>query len=893
MKTKTFKWFSLIAVLALAMGGLLLTNNQVPTVQAANPSATLDQCANGTNLDQNGCDGIDGQWVNGNLNASKALYYEGDSVPYRMRFANLPANTQHTVTIEWDTTKSSKHALDYITVFNRTVADANPCLGVSGCDINIYYEYPIPADPQITGFEPIDGNFILYGGTIDSLSAYTYPNGDGFVGDMSARISITFTADVKNPVLAWGGHISTRLDWGLDESAVSISGSPYHTRLIDLDGAGGNQDRSLSAEAVIFPGSITIVKDATPNSDTTEFGFTASPSPLYDFSLIDDGTVANNTKVFSEIKTFTTYTITEADIPIGWGFDSVSCDVTSPFGGSYTTSSETVNIVMKEGENWTCTYLDSSRTATLTVKKHVINNNGGLYSASSWSIHVKSGSSEAADISGSPASPQSGSESGTTYTLLAGTYTVSETDGPSGYTFDGFSGDCNSITGSITLNVGDSKTCTLTNNDQPGTLIVKKIVINNSGGDKVATDFSFQVNSGTAIPFVEDTDYTDHLYGKNTLTVDAGHYTVTEPAVSGYYTTYDNCTNVEVTNGGSATCTITNDDQQGSLTLVKRVVNDNGGEKTVADFNLSTDAGSLTFGDGVADGTDTLKYTSNKLMVNAGTYTLREDDVAGYTEGTWSCDAGTLMDSSIDKGSITVPNGVDVVCEITNNDDQGSLTLVKKVINDNGGTLGVSDFSITTTAGTLTPWTSEADGTTTTYTSAKIAVNATSYTFSESEVAGYTEGTWSCTGATATDTAYNAGSVTVPNGVDVTCTITNNDDKAQPSGETTMSWVIYDSLTITGLRADAPDASSARVTFQLYSDATFTTQVGSDDVVGISGGVANSHGFTVTAGTYYWVAVYSGDQFNNGFTVDGEVTTIGESYDSGVTWKGAMPYTPI
>src|SRR5439155_22719727 len=146
---------------------------------------------------------------------------------------------------------------------------------------------------------------------------------------------ITFTASVNNPVLAWGGHISSRQDWGANNSAVAISGSPYHMRLIDLDGAGGNQDRSLSAQAVIFPGSITIIKDATPNGSTS-FDFTASPSPLANFSLVDDGTPANtNKKLFSNILTFQTYTVNETPIPAGWGFDSVSCSVTTPNGGSY------------------------------------------------------------------------------------------------------------------------------------------------------------------------------------------------------------------------------------------------------------------------------------------------------------------------------------------------------------------------------------------------------------------------------------------------------------------------------------------------------------------------------------------------------------------------------
>src|SRR4029453_11921937 len=157
------------------------------------------------------------------------------------------------------------------------------------------------AVPSVT---PNPGVFRLYGGTFGTgaVSSYSYPNGAGFSGDKSARLSITFTATQANPVLAWGGHIATRLDWGSGNSAVSIPGSPFHTRLVALDGSGGNQDRSLSAEAVIFPASITIIKDAVPNS-AQDFAFTTTGglSPAT-FSLDDDadGTLSN-TQVFSNI----------------------------------------------------------------------------------------------------------------------------------------------------------------------------------------------------------------------------------------------------------------------------------------------------------------------------------------------------------------------------------------------------------------------------------------------------------------------------------------------------------------------------------------------------------------------------------------------------------------
>src|SRR6266498_3183750 len=142
-------------------------------------------------------------FTDANPGASKAVYFEGDSIPYRVTMDNLSL-ASHQVTIEWDTTKSDKHALDYLTTFNRTVATANPCLGVSGCNAGTFTTFAIPADPQVTGggVTPAAGNFTLYGGTITGVSAYAYADGPGFVGDKSARITLTFTPTVANPVLA-------------------------------------------------------------------------------------------------------------------------------------------------------------------------------------------------------------------------------------------------------------------------------------------------------------------------------------------------------------------------------------------------------------------------------------------------------------------------------------------------------------------------------------------------------------------------------------------------------------------------------------------------------------------------------------------------------------------
>ncbi|HEV8404166.1 MAG TPA: hypothetical protein VGQ31_14145 [Candidatus Limnocylindrales bacterium] len=333
---------------------------------AANPSASLDQCANdpAPSPATNGCATLPNGWENGNLGASKSIYFEGDSIPYRLTFGSLDTTSSHTVTIEWDTTKSSKHAIDYLTTWNRTVADANPCLGVVGCGSPD--TFAIPADPQVTGagVTPVAGDFTIFGGKITGVSAYS--GGAAFpTGDNSRRITITFSADVPNPVLAWGGHIAARKDWGLLQSAVNIPGSPYHMRLIDLDGSGGNQDRSLSAAAVVFPGSITITKVANPEGSTS-FPFTASPAPLSNFSLVDDGS-SSDTKAFTGIVDFTTYTVTEGSVA-GWDLQAIDC-----LGGGTPTidlATATATIALEEGQNVACRFTNAATPApALSIDK--------------------------------------------------------------------------------------------------------------------------------------------------------------------------------------------------------------------------------------------------------------------------------------------------------------------------------------------------------------------------------------------------------------------------------------------------------------------------------------------------------------------------------------------
>src|SRR5690606_31599441 len=73
-----------------------------------------------------------------------------------------------------------------------------------------------------------------------------------------------------------------------------------------------------------------------------------------------------------------------------------------------------------------------------------------------------------------------------------------------------------------------------------------------------------------------------------------------------------------------------------TLTLQKVVINDEGGSSDVDDFSISTSAGALNWGTGITVG-NTTTYTSDPIVVETGTFSLVEANMAGYVEGTWTC----------------------------------------------------------------------------------------------------------------------------------------------------------------------------------------------------------------------------------------------------------------
>jgi hypothetical protein len=287
-------------------------------------SGNLDQVRNGTATAP-----IDPpDWVNGNAGASNAHYREGESIPYRLNLTGLSLGS-HTVIIEWDTRHSSVNAIDYITYYDRIGETVQPLLGLAGSYGNpTLIQIPTPgltngatvATNSFLALPAGDQKFTSYNATGVNLS---YANEDVLTSaaQTASSLQITFNATASNVLFAWGGHIASSGDWGVGNSAAGISGSPYHTRLISLDGAGGNQDRSLSAAAVLPPLGCSLVSDSLDvcaggsNTHTS----TAVVGQTYSFSLVNNGGNAS---------------ITSSDTDPAGG--TVSAQVTTSGAGSYT-----------------------------------------------------------------------------------------------------------------------------------------------------------------------------------------------------------------------------------------------------------------------------------------------------------------------------------------------------------------------------------------------------------------------------------------------------------------------------------------------------------------------------------------------------------------------------
>jgi Prealbumin-like fold domain len=180
----------------------------------------------------------------------------------------------------------------------------------------------------------------------------------------------------------------------------------------------------------------------------------------------------------------------------------------------------------------------------LVVIKHVVNDDGGGAGASQFTMTINGVTADGGNSFPGAESP------GTNKKVTTGSYSVTET-GPSGYDAT-FSSGC-----SGTISAGQTKTCTVTNDDQPAHLVVIKHVVNVNGGKAKASQFAMKIN-GIAVQGSNPFPGAESP-GTN-KTVNAGSYTVTETGPSGYILVPSADCSGTIDVGQTKTCTMLNHD---------------------------------------------------------------------------------------------------------------------------------------------------------------------------------------------------------------------------------------------------------------------------------------------------------------------------------------------
>lgn len=326
-----------------------------------------------------------------------------------------------------------------------------------------------------------------------------------------------------------------------------------------------------------------------------------------------------------------------------------------------------------------------------------------------------------------------------------------------------------------------------------GTLTLDKVVRNDHGGTATGADFYLVASrQSDAEPSIAGRDTNSGVGSTLTAAVLPGAYSLDETTelttyVEGTWTCTIGATGVPVVDGvvtmppGAGVrmvCTIVNDDRPATLTLVKRVVNDDGGTLGDGDFTLKAQIGST-----LLSGVEGAPAITN-ATVSAGSYTIGEDPVAGYTMTGVACWTDSMRTTPVAVSTtnvITLANAGSAYCEITNDDVPARLTLVKNVISDGGGTLTDAAFTLTATGPTTL---SGVEG------SAAVTnreVLPGTYTVGEVTVSGYGMTGVQCwtdaTRATAVTVAAG-GRITLVLGASAFCEVTNDDiDIAASAGE--------------------------------------------------------------------------------------------------------------
>ncbi len=568
----------------------------------------------------------------------------------------------------------------------------------------------------------------------------------------------------------------------------------------------------ITGDAIVTTGTIHVTKVTIPANDTTAFSITATGSGTITAPATRTTLATNHAEDFTV--TPGTYSISET-ADANWVEDVSACQ----------------NISVTAGNTTNC-IITNTKKGTIKITK-VSTGGTGTFNFSTTGTGLSNFQIDT--------SPEGGPDK-IFSNILPGTYSVTEGTLPTGWDFTSLScaetGTENTTTNqdtktaSITLDAGETITCTYTNTKR-GSITVKKQVVAPNGTTPVSdnTVFTAHLNGGPSSTFRENYDVT---YAN---LVPGTSYAVTEDQNDNYGTIgYSADCNIEsLSPGQDAVCTITNPQKKGHLLVKKIVTNPNGGTGTAGQFSFTVNnAGSYYFD----QNGDNPLLGEKDLTLDPGTYSIAEilnPEAPPYAISSSNCTNVVITSGGVVNESTT--------CTITNSDipaGQGAITIIKNLPNDNGGNFTLNNFPLKVTS-VPDPESDNSPVTTSMTSELSKFFTPGNYVVSEDNPGNLTgfDQSISCTDG---QTSNTDGNISVANQEAWVCTITNDD---QPGH------VII--VKNTGN--------------ENYNDTFTFTVTGKDPVIlTTTGGTKTSDPITINANTNYTVdepSVPSGWSFNS------------------------------
>ena len=261
-------------------------------------------------------------------------------------------------------------------------------------------------------------------------------------------------------------------------SCESFAQTVWESRSSGSSFVSSTKDITIEDKTISNCAEIKIIKQTNPRGLDQDFAFTSTiagselscSQPVADtataasFTLNDDGNTgtdnsAGNTEHCTNVPVGS-YTVTEGADPAGFDFNDVSCTASTGSSGSQdATVEKQVNITLVAGGLVTCTYVNDQIEGAILITKTSSKGTNPPLAGATFSI-TQGGTA----ITGSPFTTDANGEICVDH-LGLGTYSVTETQAPTGYAIDDTAAHNVSVTAGSTC--GDGNEATFNATDTP------------------------------------------------------------------------------------------------------------------------------------------------------------------------------------------------------------------------------------------------------------------------------------------------------------------------------------------------------------------------------------------------------------------------------------------